>query len=60
MPSRLHAVMQHADDFDNARFTHAIEEDMYWIGNRCLAAFFPTMANVKAAKAGNELGMIEC
>jgi hypothetical protein len=60
MPFRLHAVMQHPDDLDDARLYHAIEDDMYWIGDRRLAALVPAVPYVKAANAGIEFGAIQC
>jgi hypothetical protein len=59
MPPRLHAVVQHAYDLDNARVDHAIEDRMYRVCHRRLAAFVTAVANTEAADAGNQLGTID-
>src|SRR6516225_8758184 len=59
MLPRLHAVVQHPDDLDDARLYHAIEDHMHWVRDRSLAAFVAAVANVEAANAGNQLGAID-
>ena len=60
MPSRLHAVVEHADDLDDAWRYQAIEDHMNRVCDRHLAAFIAAVADVEAANAGNELGAIFC
>jgi hypothetical protein len=59
MPPRLHSVVEHANDFDDARSCHAIEDHMDRVRDRRLATFVTAVTNVKAANAGNELGAID-
>ncbi len=51
MPARLHPLMQHAHDLDEARRDGAVENHMHRITDRRLAAFGPAVADVEAADA---------
>jgi hypothetical protein len=52
MPPRLHALVQHADDFDKARLNGPIENHMDRIRNRSFAYSGARMSEVEAPKAG--------
>ena len=52
MPARLRAGVQYADDLDEARLYHAVEERVRRVRDRRLAAFVAAVANGKAANAG--------
>ncbi|MGA8157662.1 MAG: hypothetical protein WB822_15925 [Rhodoplanes sp.] len=58
MPARLHAIVEHADDLDEAWFYHAVEDHMHRVRHRRLAAFAATVPDVKAADAGPQLTVV--
>ncbi len=58
MPAGLHAAVQDADDFHDARPNDAIKDEMRGIRDGRLAAVVAAVAYVEAANAGNELGAI--
>src|SRR4051794_40946474 len=51
--------MQDADNLDDARFYHAVEDHVYRACDRNLAALVAAVANMKAANAGVELATID-
>ena len=57
---RLHALVQHVDDLDNARLNHAIEDHMHGVQHGRLSAFVTGMPDVKATDARNKFAAIHC
>lgn len=60
VPARLHAVMQHANYFDDARLKSAKENHMRRARDWRVTAFVAVVTNVETANAGTELGAINC
>ena len=57
--TRFHALMQYAQDTDNARRHRAIENHMHGIADWRFAAFDPAMADVEASYPIRNLGTIK-
>ena len=59
MPGRVHALVQDADDLNLARRDHPVEEDVHWLSDRRANGTGARVAQMKAAHAGNQVGLIE-
>lgn len=55
MPMRLHAVVEHAYNFDDAWLQRAIEDDVHRLGDGRFKVFVAAVADVKAANAGEQV-----
>lgn len=58
MPSGLPSVVEHANDFDDVRLRHAIEDHMHRVRDRRLVAFAATVPDVKAAHTRPQLAAV--
>jgi len=57
-PTRLHPVMQDANDLDDARLGLAKKDDMHGLGDQRFAAFIPGVSDMQAADAGEEVAAV--
>ena len=58
MTARLHAIMQHAHDLDEAWFNSAIEYDVNRSANRRLSTFLAAVPNVEASDADEHVAAV--
>lgn len=58
MPARLHPIMQHAHDFDEAWFNGTVKYDVNRIVNRRLPTLVAAVPNVEAADADEHVAAI--
>jgi hypothetical protein len=58
MPARIHAIVEDADDLNDAFLRHAIENHMGRVCDRHVPTFRPAVANMKTANAWDQVGAI--
>jgi hypothetical protein len=58
MPARLHAFMQYADDYNEARVDRTVEDHMHRFRDWRLAALVAAVANVDTPNAGTQLASV--
>jgi hypothetical protein len=58
MPARLHAFVQHPDNFDQARLNHAVVEHMHRPPHLRVWVVAASVTNMKTADVGQKFGAI--